>query len=70
LDDVSVFYSDFTHLVTPGTHEFSDESDNGSHEQQEENVNVGLGGVSNKFVWQNIGSFPVSQETFCDVYGP
>jgi hypothetical protein len=21
-------------------------------------------------VWQNIGLFPASQETFCDVYGP
>jgi putative alpha-1,2-mannosidase len=26
--------------------------------------------VSNKFVWQNIGLFHPSQETFCDLYGP
>jgi hypothetical protein len=57
--------------VTPGTHIISDsESDNGSDDQEEENVNVGLGGVSNKFVWQNIGSFRASQETSCDTYGP
>jgi hypothetical protein len=29
-------------------------SDNGSG-KQEENVNMGLGVVSDKFVWQNIG---------------
>jgi hypothetical protein len=42
----------------------------GSDEQEEENVNVELGGVSNKCVWQNIGLFPISQKAFCDVYGP
>jgi hypothetical protein len=36
------------------------ESENGSDEQQEENVNVGLGGVASKFVWQNIDSFLAS----------
>jgi hypothetical protein len=38
-------------------------------ERQEENVNVELRAVSNKFVWQNIGSFPASWETFCSLYG-
>jgi hypothetical protein len=32
--------------------------------------NAELGGVSNRFVWQNMGSFPASQETFCHAYGP
>jgi hypothetical protein len=44
-------------------------SDNCSDEE-EENVNVGLGGESNKFVWQNIDSFPDSRETLCDVNVP
>jgi hypothetical protein len=26
--------------------------------------------VSSKLAWQNIGSFPTSLETFCNVYGP
>jgi hypothetical protein len=26
--------------------------------------------VSDKFVWQNIGLFPASQETFYSAYGP
>jgi hypothetical protein len=57
--------------VTPGTHFISgSNSYNGSDEQQEQYVYEGLGGVSNKFVWQNTCSFPTSQETFCDVYGP
>jgi hypothetical protein len=52
-------------LVTPETHMISDiESDNGSNEQQEENVNTGLGMVSSIFAWQNRGSFPTSQEMF------
>jgi putative alpha-1,2-mannosidase len=33
-------------------------------------VNTGLEVVSDNFVYQNIGSFPTSQETFYDVYGP
>jgi hypothetical protein len=37
---------------------------------KKENLNTGLGMVSDNFVWQNIGLFPTSQETFCDVYGP
>jgi hypothetical protein len=40
--------------VTPRTHVISgSESDNGSNEEQEEIINVGLGGASNKFVWEN-----------------
>jgi hypothetical protein len=35
-----------------------------------ENINLRLGGVSSKFVWQNTGSFPASQEIFCNAYGP
>jgi hypothetical protein len=42
---------------------------NGSDEE-EEKLYAGLGGVSYKFLWQNISSFPTPQETFCDVYGP
>lgn len=33
-------------------------------------MNTGLGVVSDNFVWKNIGSFPNSEEKFCDVYGP
>jgi hypothetical protein len=46
------------------------QSDNGNDKRQEEIVHVGLGGVSIKFVWENIDSFPASRETFCSVYGP
>jgi hypothetical protein len=69
LDDDSVFDNDYTQLVTPGTHVISN-NDNGSDKRQEEIVHVGLGGVSSKFVWENIDSFPASRETFCNVYGP
>ncbi|XP_021913223.1 piggyBac transposable element-derived protein 4-like [Zootermopsis nevadensis] len=70
-DDDGVFDNDYTQFVTPGTHVISDsESDNDSEEIQEEIVHVGLGGVSSKFVWENIDSFPASRETFCNVYGP
>jgi hypothetical protein len=62
-DGDSIFDSDYIQLVTPETHVNSDhESDNGSDEQ--ENINTELGGVQNKLVWQNMGSFPVSRETF------
>jgi hypothetical protein len=67
LDNDSVFDIDYTQLVTPGTHVIS-ESD--SDETQEEIVQVELGGVSSTFVWENIDSFPSSQKTFCNVYGP
>jgi hypothetical protein len=51
--DHIVFDSDYTQLVTPGTHMINDsESDSGSDEQEDKNVNVGLEWVSNKFVWQ------------------
>jgi hypothetical protein len=67
----SVFNNDYAQLMTPGTLVISDtDNDNGSDEGQEEIVNTGLGGVSNKFVWKNTDSFPASQETFYDVYGP
>jgi hypothetical protein len=69
LDDDSVFDYDYTRLVTPGTHMIS-ESDNGSDKRQKKIVHVGLGGVSNNFVCENIDSFPASRETFCNVYGP
>jgi hypothetical protein len=65
-DDDNVFDNDYTQLVTPGTHVISD-SDNGSDERREEIVRVGLGGVSSKFVWENVDSFPASRETFCNV---
>jgi hypothetical protein len=64
-DDDSVFDYDYTQLVTPGTHVISDsESDNGTDERQEEIVHIGLGGVFNNFVWENIDSFPASREHF------
>lgn len=54
--NATIFDSEYTQLVTPGTHVISDsESDNGSDKQD---VNVGSGEVSHKFVWQNIHSFP------------
>jgi hypothetical protein len=43
--------------------------DDGSDKRQEEIIHIGLGGVSIKFVWENIDSFPTSRETFCNVYG-
>jgi hypothetical protein len=70
LDNDSVCDSDYTHLVTPWTHVVGDsESDNISDDQQE-SINVGLGGVSSKFVWKYMDSYSASWETFCDVYGP
>jgi hypothetical protein len=44
--------------------------DNGTDVIEEEIIHVGLGGVSNNFVWENIDSFPTSRETFCKVHGP
>jgi hypothetical protein len=42
--------------VTPDTQGISDsDSDNGSDEQQEEHVNVRLGGLSTKVVQKNMG---------------
>jgi hypothetical protein len=38
--------------------------------QQEGSISIGLGGVSNKFVWQNVGSFLTSQQRFYDVCSP
>jgi hypothetical protein len=69
LDDDSVFGSDYIQLVTPGTHVISNSvSDNGSDEQEEENVREGLRRVSVS-VWEAIGSFPALQEHFvtCNV---
>jgi hypothetical protein len=45
-------------------------SHNGTDERQEEIVHIGLGGMSSKFVWENVDSFPSSRETFCNVHGP
>jgi hypothetical protein len=70
-DDENVFDCDYTQLVTAGTHAISDsESDNATDERQEEIIHVGLGGVSSNFMWENVDSFPASQETFCNIYGP
>jgi hypothetical protein len=52
LDFENVFDNDYTQLVIPRTNVIID-SDNGSDEEQEEIVNVELGGLSNKFVWEN-----------------
>jgi hypothetical protein len=60
--DGDSIFDNYIQLVTSETHAISDcESDNGSDEQ-EEHMNTELGGVSKKLVWQNIGSFPVSQK--------
>jgi hypothetical protein len=49
--------------LTAETHAIGDsESDNGSDEK--EHINIESRGVSNKLVWQNMGSFPVSQKKF------
>jgi hypothetical protein len=57
----SISDSNYTHLVTGPTQVIIDsESMNCSDKQEEENINVGFGGLSNKFVWKNIGSFPAS----------
>jgi hypothetical protein len=49
-DNDNVFHGDYTQSVTLGTQVISDsERDNGSDEQQE-NIKIGLGGVSNKSV--------------------
>lgn len=46
------------------------ESENaiGGDEQQDGHVSIGLG-VSNKFVWQNVDSFPVPHQRFYDGSG-
>jgi hypothetical protein len=44
--------------------------DNGTDVRQEEIIHIGLGGVSNNFMRENIDSFPASRETFYNVYGP
>jgi hypothetical protein len=50
-----VFDYDYTQLVIAGTRVISDsEGDNGTDRRQEEIIHVGLGGVSNNFVWENI----------------
>jgi hypothetical protein len=61
LDDI-VLNSDYAQLVIPEIHVISDNKgdNNGSDEQEEEIINVALRGVSTKFLWQNICSFPVS----------
>jgi hypothetical protein len=46
------------------------ENANGGDEQQEGSVSIGSGGVSNRFLRQNIGSFPASHQRFYDGYGP
>jgi hypothetical protein len=51
----------------PGTHEISD-SDDGvivTHDDEQ----IGMGGVSGMFLWQDIGTFSATQETFCDICG-
>jgi hypothetical protein len=70
LADNTSFASVYTQFVTPGTHVISDNESDNSGNEQKENINTGLGGAPFKFVWQNTGSFPTSQETFYDVYGP
>jgi hypothetical protein len=58
-DDDSVLDSDFAQLVNPGIHVISDnEGDNNGSDEQEEIINIALRGVLNKFLWENIGSFP------------
>jgi hypothetical protein len=52
-DDDSVFDNDYTQLVSTGTHVTSD-SESDSAERQEQIIHIGLGGVSNNFVWENI----------------
>jgi hypothetical protein len=63
LGDGRISASVYTQLVTPGTHKISDSESDNSGNEHEENINRGFGGVSNKFMWQNPGSFYV-------VYGP
>jgi hypothetical protein len=67
--DDRFFASVYTQLVTAGTNVISDNESDNSGNEQEENKNTGLGGVSNKSMWQNTGLFPASQETFYNVYG-
>jgi hypothetical protein len=54
--------------VLPGTHETSD-SDGGDISTRDDEQ-MGMGGVSGIFSWQDIGTFSATQETFCGICGP
>jgi hypothetical protein len=58
---------DYTRLVLPGTHEISDSDDGdiATHDDEQ----MGMGGVSGIFLWQDIGTFSATQETFCGICG-
>jgi hypothetical protein len=58
---------DYTQFVTPGTCAISDSD---TDETQEVNAHVPPVGVSTQFVWNDIDTFPASQETFYGVSGP
>jgi hypothetical protein len=70
LDNESVCDSDYIQLVTPGTHMIVESESDYISEGQQESINVRLGGVSSKFVWKCVDSYPPSREIFCDAYGP
>jgi hypothetical protein len=63
-DSDSICDSDYTQLVTPGTHVFVDSESDYISDEQQEIINVGLRGVSSKFAWKYIGSYPASREIF------
>jgi hypothetical protein len=45
-----MFLNDYTQLVTPETYVISDSESNDGSDEHELNINLALGGVSNKFV--------------------
>jgi hypothetical protein len=55
-------------LVLPGTHEISDSEARDMVIREDEQM--GMGGVSGIFSWQNIGTFSATQETFCGICAP
>jgi hypothetical protein len=75
-DEVSAYSSneesseddDYMQLVLPGAHEISDGDDGDivTHDDEQ----MGIGGVSGIFLWQDIGKFSATQETFCGICGP
>jgi hypothetical protein len=57
LNNDNIFDNDYTQSVTPGTHMIGDRV---IMVVQEEDINVGLGGMSSTFMLQSTGSFPAS----------
>jgi hypothetical protein len=58
LNNGSICDSDYTQLVTPGTHMIIDSESDYISDEQQGCRNGELGGLSRKFVWKYIDSYP------------